>query len=342
MTDKDKVVKSNFPGGSDVSHLGPQKKIQAIIHTMPKRFLNSSEKGAKEARGVGIIILAGGAVFLIAGFIFAYFYFISPEPNSESLVITPDRKAAESATTTPSLKEEDDSVETEKSTSSSESEDDEENNDDDLEPVIPEATTTKPEIIVPKPATTTKPAAAMSDSDKDGLSDREELLLGTKRNMADSDSDGYEDLSELGNLYNPAGEGKIIVNPGIKKFTNPSYRYVLYYPEVWPVSKVGNDDSVVFTMDNNQFIQIIVQANTEEQTLDEWYQKTFSVELVEPEQKIYKKGWDVIKGENDLVVYLRHPETPNIFTMTYNLGVVETLFYENIFTLMVNSLELSN
>lgn len=47
------------------------------------------------------------------------------------------------------------------------------------------------------------------DSDGDGLSDREESLLGTDINNPDTDGDGYSDKQEIDNGYNPLGSGKI-------------------------------------------------------------------------------------------------------------------------------------
>ena len=50
---------------------------------------------------------------------------------------------------------------------------------------------------------------SFKDSDKDGLSDKLELLLGTDPNNADSDNDGYSDGFEVVNGYNPLGDGKL-------------------------------------------------------------------------------------------------------------------------------------
>ena len=58
------------------------------------------------------------------------------------------------------------------------------------------------------------------DSDKDGLTDKEENAIGSDSNNPDSDGDGYSDLSELLNLYNPDGEGKLEDSPAIKKYKN--------------------------------------------------------------------------------------------------------------------------
>ncbi len=47
------------------------------------------------------------------------------------------------------------------------------------------------------------------DSDKDNLSDKNELKYGTDENDSDSDNDGYLDGDEVKNGYNPLGAGKL-------------------------------------------------------------------------------------------------------------------------------------
>lgn len=54
------------------------------------------------------------------------------------------------------------------------------------------------------------------DSDQDGLTDKEEALLGTKSDTADSDGDGYDDLTEIRSGYDPAGQGKLTNNRNLK------------------------------------------------------------------------------------------------------------------------------
>lgn len=48
------------------------------------------------------------------------------------------------------------------------------------------------------------------DTDRDGLSDIDELKYGTDPNNPDTDGDTYTDFEEISNGYNPLGEGKLI------------------------------------------------------------------------------------------------------------------------------------
>ena len=83
-----------------------------------------------------------------------------------------------------------------------------------------------PKIIEPADsaaATSTVSFITAADSDKDGLTDKEEALLGCDLNSQDSDKDGHNDLSEVINLYNPAGNDRLINNPGINVYLNNSF-----------------------------------------------------------------------------------------------------------------------
>lgn len=94
------------------------------------------------------------------------------------------------------------------------------------------ATSTVPvseeEVLVPSVplATTTPPVAKLIDTDSDGLSDEEELVLGTDINLSDTDSDGLSDYEEVqiyktnplkadtdGDTYNDGQEVKTGYNP---------------------------------------------------------------------------------------------------------------------------------
>ena len=178
-----------------------------------------------------------------------------------------------------------------------------------------------------------------SDSDQDGLSDLEEVLLGIDLQKTDSDNDGYDDKSELLNLYNPGGVGEIVTNAKIKKYTNATYRYSLYYPDAWLIERVGGDESIMVKLDNDQFFQIIVSLKTDDLSLEDWYKKEFNVPTINPDQKLYKQGWNGIKSEDGMIIYLVYPGEEKLYTVTYNLGLGRIISYQNIFEMMVNSLE---
>lgn len=63
-------------------------------------------------------------------------------------------------------------------------------------------------VEVPKEAEQVTPVST-DDSDGDGLTDEQELALGTDPHNPDTDGDGYPDGVEVENGFNPLGEGKL-------------------------------------------------------------------------------------------------------------------------------------
>ena len=76
-----------------------RKRPEIIIYTMPKRFLGATVGSGHKARGIGILIIAFGAIILIVGFAFVYFYFtkFNKEPFREETNVS---RPAETSTTT--------------------------------------------------------------------------------------------------------------------------------------------------------------------------------------------------------------------------------------------------
>lgn len=331
--------------------LGPLKKVEVVIHAMPKNFLGPAKGKHGNTKSTGIIILAVGIVLLI-GLFAGFYYYISHSDNSEDLLI---REVETEATVspvapTPSLVTTPQPRTEEINDLNQEGADLTATEDTSPEAIIsdtaaeiddsPAATSSEdsPSTPVVEPIIT-KPAA---DSDQDGLSDAEEKILGTNILNSDSDGDSFDDFSELNNLYNPAGEGQILTNPNIQRYANAEFNYTLYYPKLWQWETIGGDDSVLFKLENNQFIQVITQVNTAKQTLEEWYIEQFIGQPITPQQKIYKKGWTGITSADGLIIYLMHPAGSHIFTITYNIGLTSITDYKNIFSMMVESMEIIN
>jgi SepF-like predicted cell division protein (DUF552 family) len=324
-----------------------------VIHTMPKKYL-VSQPAAKKAKSLGFVILIGGAVFLIAGFAFMYYFIKDGKiglPTEEEITtvdvadVSPPKKATGTKSTLTDVKKINDEAEAGNSLI------------DDLDTL---AATTADENIsaeiknVDLTATgtainksdTTAPAAVKFvtaiDSDADGLTDSEELLINTNLNSQDTDGDGFTDLGEFFNMYNPAGAGKLIINPGIEKYTNSLFKYSLYYIKSWPVETVGGDDSVVFKLDNNQFIQIVVDTNSGQATLEKWYKDKMSLDYINPSQYIVKENWEGLKNEDGLTYYLKKSGNDKIYVLSYNLGTSNTLNFKGLFEMMIKSFDTAN
>lgn len=71
------------------------------------------------------------------------------------------------------------------------------------------------------------------DSDNDGLTNLEELLMGTDPNNPDTDGDGFLDGDEVRALYNPLGPGRLHESPFISRYTIDSSGHEFLYPKFW-------------------------------------------------------------------------------------------------------------
>ena len=317
------------------------------IHSMPKRFLDV-EPVVKQSKGIGALIFVGGGIVLVAVIAIMYYFLFMKVPTTEvgsedsSEVTNQDQGSEEKkepAINSGAQKSDDGNIKPEA---------EKKENDLSVTPDVSKNTTT--DVV----ATTSKKVISSEiveeseqmilknadDLDLDGLFDKEEDLFSTDKNQRDSDGDGYEDLSEMMNMYNPAGAGALMVNDNIEKYSNSQYGFYFYYPKSWEIDKIDGNTSVIFKAKNNQFVQIIVQSNNKNQSLEEWYRDQFGVIRVEQKQKLYKKGWLAIESADGLSTYLMNPDNGNIFVMTYSIGMDNVLYYVNVYKMMIKSLEI--
>jgi hypothetical protein len=329
--------------------IGADKSDQEItVHTMPKRF-QSAQSSARKSKGIGLLVIVGGIIILMAAAAFVYFYLLKPKQElsrQEDAVVEQEKGGADSELSKQTV----DTGEEEADENSPGQEDEKEEEpeavviDAETESALVEETESEEGEAVEETEVTTEPVIleTAADSDGDGLADTEEVLFGSNSQSRDSDGDGYEDLAEILNLYNPTGSGKIIVNNNIEKYINSKYNYSLYYPFVWPVEEIGGKDSIIFKLGNNQFIQVIIQDNDEEATIEDWYKEQMGLAVIKSGQVLYKTGWQGVKSEDGLTVYLTKPESDEIIIISYNLGVSNILNYRNIFEMMIKSLEIGS
>lgn len=175
-----------------------------------------------------------------------------------------------------------------------------------------------------------------SDTDQDGLTDKEEVIIGTKIDQADSDSDGYGDLAELRAGYNPAGSGKVTSNSGLKLVQQG--RWSTLVPAVWN-SQLGRDESAIFRPSDGQFIQIIILNKESGQDLASWYEEIFAGQAAD----VTSAGQNQLAVSLDgLTYYVSRPELNYLVSLTYNPEATKLLSYSNIFRLVADSLVIGN
>lgn len=176
------------------------------------------------------------------------------------------------------------------------------------------------------------------DADNDGLSDKEEVLLGLDKDAQDSDGDTYPDLGEMLNSYNPAGNGKLADNANVKKYTNNVFSYDILYPAKWNVSAAGGDESIIFRSEDNHFYQIIAQPNPDREDIQTWYDKQIKETGA---RSIYGANWEGLLNRDGLIAYITDKKRNMILTITYNPGEAEFLDYAGFFQVLVKNLNIN-
>jgi hypothetical protein len=329
------------------------------VYTMPKRFLGK-QINAKQARTTGMVVLGFGFVFLVMAIGFIYYYFVirpadlasniskinnigsstasNNTSNDVNSVVSSENRATNDAViteiATTSLSNETATSETVNNTL----DDVNASTTSIISPIAGEQGSTS-SVITPVNEPVKIIASYAPDADGDGLTDPEEVIFGTDSSKVDSDGDSFGDLSELQNLYNPAGPGKILTNSNFDIYSNSTLGYSLYYPKLWRINDGAGDNSVIFVIDDKQFIAVAEQSNTNKQSIEDWYKQQMGVNYIAPTQMVNKKNWTGVESSDGLNVYLLNPLGDKIFTFSYNLGDTGQIKYKNILDMMVNSLK---
>ncbi|MDO8581484.1 MAG: hypothetical protein Q7S16_01285, partial [bacterium] len=209
------------------------------------------------------------------------------------------------------------------------------------EPVLP------PVAAEPSPQPTpTIDVASSMDTDSDGLTDVEEVLYTTDSAKADMDGDGYLDGQEVVNLYNPTGNAPIRIADSklVTRYTNPVFGYTILYPTSWTVRALDdkNPREVLFTAATGEFIQVIVDDNSEGLTASQWYAKQFPDVLPESLERIFFDNLEGVWTKDKTTVYLTKTTLDTsgkrlLFGITYNYGERTSVNFRTTLTMMVKS-----
>lgn len=175
------------------------------------------------------------------------------------------------------------------------------------------------------------------DTDNDGLTDVEEALYGTNPTNPDTDGDGYDDGREVINLYNPLGTApqKLEETNLIKIYTDPTYKYSIFYPSTWIVRAL-DQETVMFTSATGEFVEVLVQDNSQGLPLMDWYlNESPGVSPAEVGTATTKSGMSGIESPNGLTDYFSSGN--KIYAIIYNIGIKTELEYKSTFEMMINS-----
>lgn len=179
------------------------------------------------------------------------------------------------------------------------------------------------------------------DTDKDGLTDNEEVIWGSGQNKPDTDGDGFLDGEEIANGYSPTSTATLSVDPNAKTYTNTSYHYSILYPARWVEGQLDNsDEDILLTAETGEFVEVTVTSNPKQQTAKEWYLDQFP-DLKSKDLQTFETagGLSGTKSQNGLTGYLATPDI--IYVITYNIGTRTAANFLNTFDMMLKTFQVT-
>ena len=315
-----------------------EKKIKAVIDKNNNASLTSSEKvvsddSHKKNKKIGIVLLIIGSL-LIVFLIYLIIAYASGSKFSLGKALSFDifKKTETNVVENLGGKNIADIIQ-DNSTSTTE---------ETVSTTTEEEVATSTEVLEENNSTTTVSIEPLKliDSDGDGLYDNEEDFLGTDKFKLDSDSDNYSDFQEVQNLYNPLGQGALDKNINISKYSSVFFKYSLLYPFNWEVNALSDDSSVILSIDDNSFVQVLVEDNEGEQNIRAWYANRF-FDFVGEEEVVKGKGWQGVYSSDKTAFYLTNDKLNKVYTILYNTLPGQEGAIPNILGMIIKSFSLN-
>ncbi len=220
---------------------------------------------------------------------------------------------------------------------------------EELEPFVPEPVIeVEEEIEIEEPESLSVlplifPQVVLSDSsdiDDDSLTDLEEEIFQTDSGNLDSDGDGYYDGLEVVNLYNPTGFApvKIIESGLVKEYKNPTWQYLLYYPETWVAASVDENDNQVLLSDiTGDYIEIrVIEKQTFNESFGEWFGREAQTEYITDLDEITNRFEnDLWRRQDGLVGYLDDVE--EVYVVIYHPSEEGPVAFRHVMEMVLQS-----
>lgn len=206
----------------------------------------------------------------------------------------------------------------------------------------PKITPPPPDEYTPEPVQPERTTPQSSqDYDGDGLTDVEEETYSTQVDKPDTDQDGYLDGNELGSLYSPIKPKQKLETSGlVKKYANSKFGYMIFYPAVWNQEELdSNGETVMFTSETTEFIEVIVQENlTGINNIRAWY--LGQIQGTDPSKisNIMVGNLVGVRSSDKMNIYFMKDNL--IYTLSYNINLKETANFMKTFEMMVKSFKL--
>lgn len=204
-----------------------------------------------------------------------------------------------------------------------------------------EATVTTPPLPPPPKEVEPLPPAGL-DTDSDGITDLEESLFGADPRSPDTDLDGFLDGNEVFNLYNPNGRAPAKLNEGgLTRQVSSDLGWKILIPEQWELEMNETDGSrATIKSKHGETFAISTEENPQGLSALDWYvAKNPSVDKAKLLLYRSKGGYEGIIGEDLLTTYL--PWNGKIFIFKYEMNGQPFINYRTVYSMMLNSLELS-
>lgn len=185
---------------------------------------------------------------------------------------------------------------------------------------------------------------ASLDTDRDGLTDEEEDMIGTDSTLTDSDDDTYRDGEEIENFYSPLAVGNIRLNETsfVQEYTNEDYMYSFLYPADWVVDPIDEEDpkDLIISSNANEFVNIIIEQKLPSETVTDWYLRQAPT-INRNQLKLYKTKNDlnVVESPDGFTAYIGRDN--DVYIINYSIGLKDEADYPNMYRMIINSFDFS-
>ncbi len=171
-----------------------------------------------------------------------------------------------------------------------------------------------------------------TDTDGDGLTNAEELALGTDISKKDTDGDGFEDGSELGSGYDPLSKGnKIGQSTGIKEETIGDL--TIFVPKTWE-RQAGMGGTVVVKTGTPSTFSLSMSTFANGGTLMDWVvAQNLGTMVTDYETSKSADGFEVVYSKNGLTAWMLQGNTVTMFRYATNGAAAKD--FESLFDLAV-------
>lgn len=190
-------------------------------------------------------------------------------------------------------------------------------------------------------ATLTTAYTAGTDSDSDGLTDKEEKIFQTDSTKPDTDNDTYLDGNEVFYIYNPSGIAPVgLLESGlVKLYRDASSKYQIYYPASWSTSSTATGNMAEFLSPGTEKIILKTEEASSSISLRSWFLSNHPSENINSLQSYTsRQGYQGLQDKNRLATYIKKDD--KVFIITYDLGSTSVIEYRRLYDMMLNSLKL--